>query len=72
MDVRAMVDLAIDGYHGDALEMVLIGSDHWNGFLAQTKLVPSTVGANDREVVYRSVACRQAISPDAIKLVTGD
>lgn len=70
--VRELIDEAIDGYRGDSLQMVLIGSDYWNKFLSETGLRPMSVGAGDLEITYRGISCRRGMSPDSIKLVVGD
>ena len=72
MSATILVDEKIDSYHGDALEMVLVGADLWPEFIAETGLVPEPVGSNDFEVIHRGIACRPSVVPDVVNLVLGD
>ena len=71
MAAKADVDAAIDGYHASDLNAVLIGSDIWPQFLAETGLKPVPLEGNDVEVQYRGVSCRPSVTPNAINLLVG-
>ncbi|MBO9501637.1 hypothetical protein [Brevundimonas sp. A19_0] len=73
MTIRDEVDRAILGYHGDDLQAVTIGYDHWEDFCSEAGLTPTPVGGSgaDLEVVYQGISVRPGLSPDKIQLITG-
>lgn len=73
MTIKDDVDQAIDGYHGDDLQIVTVGFAHWDAFCEEVELTPTPVigGSGDVEVLYLGISVRPGISPDKITLVTG-
>ena len=71
MSAKQWVDEAIDGYGGDDLHAVLIGSELWPEFLQEAGLISTTEPNGDVFVEYRDVVCRPSTTPDEINLVTG-
>jgi len=73
MSIKDEVDRAIFGYHGDDLQAVTVGFEHWGAFCSEVGLTPTPVetGGDDVEVIHQGLSIRPGIKPDQIQLITG-